>query len=83
MKYERPIEGEVPAVSATDNDGESGRIEATLVISVWYEAEHSQPFRARLTWTSGDIPGPATKYAVNREGVLSEVSEWLSKLPST
>jgi hypothetical protein len=83
MKYERTGKGEVPAVSTTDNDGESGRIEATFVISVWYEAQYSQPFRARLTWTSGDIPGPAIKYAVNREAVLSEVSEWLSMLPST
>ena len=62
---------------------ELGGGEATLVISVWYEAGHNQPFRARLTSSSGGASQVATSYAASREAVLSSVDEWLGKLPNT
>ncbi|MDP9696652.1 UNVERIFIED_ORG: hypothetical protein J2X79_004235 [Arthrobacter globiformis] len=73
----------MPAVaSIMAKDREFGRNEATLVISVWYEAEHAEPFRARLTSTSGEASEVVIIFASNRESVLSRVSEWLSKLPN-
>lgn len=63
------------------NEGEVGRHEATFVISVWYEAEHAEPFRARLTSTSGEASETVITYAASREAVISRVSEWLSNLP--
>jgi hypothetical protein len=64
------------------NEGEAGRHEATFVISVWYEAEHPEPFRARLTSTSGEAIEAVTTYAASREAVISRVREWLSDLPN-
>ena len=64
-------------------NGESAGATATLVISVWYEAEHSEPFRARLAWTSDDPEsGTVTRYAATREAVLSMVNGWLGTLPA-
>jgi hypothetical protein len=68
--------------SMTSNEGKFQSSEETLVISVWREEEHSQSFRARLTWTSADAPEDVIKYAANPEAVLSDVSEWLSRLPN-
>ena len=75
--------GEVPAVvSSMADGGESRRTEAILVISVWYELEHDEPFRARITSTSGDMHGAVIRYGRDRDAVLSSVSEWLRNLPN-
>ena len=68
--------------SMTSNEGKFKGSEETLVISVWREEEHTQSFRARLTWTFADAPEAVIKYAANPEAVLSDVSEWLSRLPN-
>lgn len=69
------------AVASLMANGGVGHGEATLVISVWYEAEHHEPFRARLTSMLGDPPEAVTIYAASREAVLSSVDEWLGRLP--
>ncbi|MFC9335261.1 hypothetical protein [Arthrobacter sp. NPDC057009] len=75
--------GEVRTVVSTMADGgEAQRNEATLVISVWYEPEHDQPFRARISSISGDTRGTVIGYARDRDAVLSSVSEWLHNLPN-
>jgi hypothetical protein len=75
--------GEVRAVaSMTAKDGGIECDEATLVINVWYEAEHQQPFRARLTSTSNGMSEVVTRYASNQDAVLSAVREWLRGLPN-
>ena len=68
--------------SMTSNEGKFKGSEETLVISVWREEEHTQSFRARLTWTSGEAAEAVVKYAANPEAVLSGVREWLSRLPN-
>lgn len=73
--------GKVRAVASLMANGGVGHGEATFVISVWYEAEHHQPFRARLTSILGNAPEAVTIYAASREAVLSSVDQWLGKLP--
>lgn len=68
--------------SMTANDGGSECNEATLVINVWFEAEHQQPFRARLTSTSNGTSEVVTRYAANKDAVLSSVRDWLRGLPN-
>lgn len=68
--------------SMTAKDGGSECDEATLVINVWYEAEHQEPFRARLTATSNGTSEVVTRYAANQDAVLSTVKEWLRRLPN-
>jgi hypothetical protein len=81
MNGERLMKGRVPTVaSMVANDGGVGRSEATLVINVWHETEHHEPFRARLVFTSGDAPGAEISYAASREAVLASVDEWLRKV---
>jgi hypothetical protein len=73
----------VPVVaSMMANEGEFGRHEATFVISVWYETEHAEPFRARLSSSAGEGAETVITYAASREAVISRVSEWLSGLPN-
>lgn len=68
----------MPTVASDLTDGEVNQ--STMAITVWYEAEHSEPFRARLTSTSGDAPGTVVRYAGSPEAVLTGVSEWLLSL---
>lgn len=75
--------GEVRAVaSMTANDGGSECNEATLVINIWSETEHQQPFRARLTSTSNGTSEVMTRYAANEDAVLSSVRDWLRGVPN-
>jgi hypothetical protein len=62
-------------------DGEIGRNQANLVISVWFEADHPEPFRARLVSSTGAAGVGVIRYARSREAVLSEVKDWLTDLP--
>lgn len=66
--------------SIVGNEGEVGRSEATLVINVWHEVEHREPFRARIVSTSGNAREAEISYAADREAVLSSVDEWLRKV---
>lgn len=73
--------GRVLTVASTmGKDGEAGHDEATLVINVWHEVEHYEPFRARIVSTSGDKREAEISYAASREAVLSSVDEWLRKV---
>lgn len=64
----------------TDGNGTATN-QATLVITIWSEAEHPEPCRARLTSRSGDASRPTISYAVSREAVLAGISKWLADLP--
>lgn len=70
------------ASDTTEDQGTRGG-HSTLVVNVWYEAHHPEPFRARLTSMSGDAFEVTTKYAATREAVLSGVGEWLDGLFET
>lgn len=75
--------GEVRAVASTTSNDEGRECnEATLVINVWFEAEHEQPFRARLTTTSNGMSEVVTRYAASEDAVLSGVRDWLRGLPN-
>lgn len=67
--------------SDTFPDNETHQSYASLVVSVWYEAAHPSPFRARLTSNRADGTGPVIRYAGSREAVLGAVAEWLDSLP--
>jgi hypothetical protein len=83
-KQEQSLEkGKVAAMASTADDRETGHSKATLVISVWHEAEHQQPFRARLTSTSGEASDAVISYAGSPEAVLSSVYQWLGTLPKS
>jgi hypothetical protein len=62
-------------------DDETHQSQASLVVSVWYEAAHPSPFRARLTSNPADGTGPVIRYAGSREAILGAVAEWLDSIP--
>lgn len=70
------------ASEVADNNG-AVQGEAILVIRVWFEADHPQPFRARLVSRSDDASKAITSYAASREAVLAGVREWLERMPAT
>jgi hypothetical protein len=72
--------GDFDGFTTSDENG-TARMQATLVISVWYEAGSPAPFRARLTSGSGESSNTTISYAASPGAVLSEVSEWLDGLP--
>lgn len=53
---------------------------AALLIRFWPEPAHDQPFRVRITFSQDSLNEPNTKYAHNREQVLSTVSNWLTEI---
>lgn len=66
------------AVAGGDTDLE---VLGTLVITVWRESGHFQPFRARLSSRTDDDAEPTIIYAASQEAVLGDVKEWLQGLP--
>ncbi|MFJ5696033.1 hypothetical protein ACIP9X_19590 [Arthrobacter sp. NPDC093125] len=74
-------EGRAVASMTANHEGSEWN-EAALVINVWFEAEHQQPFRARLTSTSNGTSEVVTRYAANKDAVLSSVEDWLRGLPN-
>lgn len=54
---------------------------ATMVIDLWFELDHPEPFRARLTSLKDDASESTITYAGSREAVLSGVSAWVHTFP--
>jgi len=65
----------------SDGNFES-RLPATLVISVWRELESPHSFRARIFSDHGVSAEPSIQYAIDAEGVVAAVREWLGELPA-